>query len=300
MISPICIKRKQNKYLVFLAAQSSLLQILSLVFRLEIFMSRNDDTIIIMKQSITIKLNVWIIVGILLLTNLITIGLWQPWNSTVSNRTISVTGFTTLEAEADQYIFNPYYQENGTDKLVVNNNLVELSKTIVAKLKTLGVSDSAIKTSVSSYDYGIYYDNRDKSVSGALNITITIKDKVLAQQVQDYLATTPASGSISPQVSFSTEKQKELEKQAREEALNDAKTKAQTSAEQLGAKLGRVISVSDSTNGGTMPLPWLIDSNYRLDTNSSSEPGSASASSYAIQPGLNEYNFNVEVSYEIN
>lgn len=252
-----------------------------------------------MKQSITIKFNLWIIVAILALSNLITLALWQPWNGFgASNRTITINGTTTIEAEADQYTFTPYYQKTGTDSNKINNNLSSLSKTIVEKLKKLGVSDSSIKTDVSSYDYGIYYYDDSSNVSGTLSVTVTLKDKALAQKVQDYLATTSASGSISPQISFSITKQKELETQAREEALTDAKTKAEATAKQLGVTIGKAISVNESTSGGVTPLPWLYDA-VKSNSGSSEEPATDTSSSYTIQPGLNEYSFSVEVTYEL-
>jgi uncharacterized protein YggE len=252
-----------------------------------------------MNQSITIKFNAWIICAVLLLTNLITIGLWQPWaGSSVSDRTIVITGTTTIESEPDQFVFSPYYQKEGTDRTEINTELGELSKTIVEKLKALGVKDSAIKTDAGSYDYGIYEKEQETNVTATLSITVTLKDKTLAQKVQDYLVTTSPSGSVTPQISFSTAKQKELETEARTAALKDAKSKAEANVKQLGARLGKVIKVSDITSGGITPLPWM------LDASRSSEPGSAdgsvTSSSYSIQPGLNEYSFSVEVTYELD
>lgn len=247
-----------------------------------------------MKQSITIKLNAWIVCAVLLVTNLITIGLWQPWQDKgVSDRTISITGSTTIEAEPDEFAFNPYYQKEGADKAAVTAEVTALSNTVTAKLKELGVEDSAIKSDISSYDYGIYAEGEEKKETATLSYTITISDKDLAQKVQDYLLTTGASGSVTPYATFSTSKQKELETKARDEALKDAGTKAAASADQLGAKLGRVVEVGDVTSAdGVTPLPWAYDSR-ELSVSSS---GGVSTS---IQTGMNEYTFSVEVTYEL-
>ena len=251
-----------------------------------------------MKQSISIKLNAWIICAVLLIANLVTIGFWQPWNNnSISSRTIAITGSTTIQAEPDQFVFSPYYQKEGADKTAINTELSDLSKTIVEKLKALGVSDSAIKTDVNSYEYNIYYGGTGNSTT-TLYITVTLTDKTLAQKVQDYLVTTSPAGSITPQISFSTSKQKQLESSARTDALNDAKAKAEASAKQLGAKLGKVISVTDNTSGGITPMPWLMDSSTKSSVDSAS--GSSASSSYSIQPGLNDYGFSVSVTYELN
>jgi len=247
-----------------------------------------------MKQNITIKLNAWIFCALLVLTNLITVAMWQPWiNKSISGRTVSVTGTTTIETEPDQYIFSPYYQKQGTDKTVVNTELSELSKTLTTKLKGLGVSDSAIKTEVSSYDYAIYDTNQESNITGSLNLTVTIKEKNMAQKVQDYLATTLPSGSLTPQVSFSVAQQKKLETRARTEAILDAKTKAETSAKQLGVNIGKVISINDDTSNTYRPFPWI---QYSEDSAISSKE----VSSYSVQPGQNEYSLSIKVTYELN
>lgn len=255
-----------------------------------------------MKQSITITLNAWIICGVLLLANLITIGLWRPWSGVASNaRTIVITGTSTIESEPDQYVFTPYYQKDGTDKAAVNTEFSNLSKTIVAKLKALGLKDSAIKVDVNLYDYGVYgsisSSEPESNAVATMTLTITVRDKDLAQEVQDYLVTTLPSGSITPQISFSSAKQKVLETQARNEALKDAKSKAEASVKELGARLGRVVAVSDITSGGITPMPWMVKSGEAV---SNSSNGSDTSTSYAIQPGLNNFDFQIQVTYEIN
>jgi len=250
-----------------------------------------------MKQSINLKINAWIVCAVLLIANLVTLGFWQPWvDNSVSDRTIVITGSTTIEAEADQFVFSPYYQKEGTDKAAINTELSNLSTTIVAKLKELGVEDSAIKTDVNSYDYAIYYGGPVDEGTATLYITVTIRDKVLAQKVQDYIVTTSPAGSITPQISFSTAKQKTLETQARDAALTDARSKAEASAKQLGASLGKVVTVTDNTYGGVTPMPWMMDAGTK---SSDSSISSGAESSYSIQPGLNEYSFSVEVTYEL-
>ena len=129
-------------------------------------------------------------------------------------------------------------------------------------------------------------------------LTIAITDKDLAQKVQDYLVTTSPSGSITPQISFSVAKQKVIETQARDESLIDAKSKAESSAKQLKVRLGRVAKVGNISSDSITPLAWMSDSPIGATTNSTDS--SNTSSSYTIQPGLNDYGFKVEVTYEIN
>lgn len=253
-----------------------------------------------MKQSITIKINIWVICAVLLIANIITVALWQPWNiKPQTDRNITITGSTTIETEPDQFIFSPYYQKEGSDKTKINTELSTLSNTIVSKLKELGVADSSIKTDVNSYGYGIYYGSDINNTTTTLFLTVTVNDKALAQKIEDYLITTSASGSLTPQISFSTSKQKELENQARDEALKDARTKAESSAKQLEVKLGKATKISDVTSVGTTPLPWLMSATGVISDSSAKSPTSSS-SSYTIQPGLQKYSFSVQVTYELN
>jgi len=246
-----------------------------------------------MNQSLTIKINAWIICAILVLTNIVSVFLWQPWNNSSETRTITVTGSAVLEAEPDQYVFTPYYQEKDTNKSLINSKLGDLSKTILAKLKNLGVSESSIKTNVNTYDYS-FYEDKDTEVTGNLSLTITIKDKELAQKVEDYLVTTEPSGSITPHISFSNTKQKELEAQARTEALKDAKSKADSSVKQLNVRLGKAQSVSDISSIGFNP--WY---GYDMAVDGADTVSESKNQSYEIQPGLDEYSFSIQVVYEI-
>lgn len=250
-----------------------------------------------MKQTITIKLNLWVICAVLVITNLLTIVMWQPWtNGSRASRTITVTGTTTIESAPDKFVFTPYYQKQGTNKIAINKELSDLAKTITDNLISLGVDESAIKSEVSSYDYEIYKSGSGEETSANLNLTINVRDKTLAQKVQDYITTTSPSGSITPQVSFSDSKQRILESSARTAALKDAKTKAVASAKQLDANLGKAVSVSDLNSSGVTPLPWLYGTDDKAVSPSSIE---STGSSYRILTGMNEYTFSVEVTYEL-
>ena len=79
-----------------------------------------------MKQHLTIKINAWIICGILLFANILTIIIWQPWSSrSVSDRTISVTGSTIIQTEPDEFTFSPYYQKQSDDLSSINQELIQ-------------------------------------------------------------------------------------------------------------------------------------------------------------------------------
>ena len=220
---------------------------------------------------------------------------WKPWTpAPVSTRTVSVTGESKLQAKPDEYVFTPTYDFTNADKQAALDALTKQSDTVVAKLKSLGVSDSQIKTnSTSGQSYYTYVANSDSSTTYTLQLTVTVDSSSMAQKIQDYLATTSPSGAVSPQATFSDAKQKSLNNQARDVATKDARAKAEQSAQNLGFKVGEVKSVTDG-NGFGGPIPMGVSSSIAPDSAAVKMP------TLAVQPGQNEINYSVEVVYYIH
>ncbi len=220
---------------------------------------------------------------------------WQPWQaqSQSTDRTISVTGESTVSAEPDEFVFYPSYEFENADKAAGLAELTKKSDEVVNKLKELGVPDSKIKTQSSGYNYGWYYDESEKLNHYTLTLTVTLDNLEQAQKIQDYLVTTEPSGSVSPQASFSDAKQKELESRARDEATKDARAKADQSANNLGFKVGKVKSVSDGTGFGDV-MPMTREAS--MDAATSSEEAKPQLT---VQPGENDLNYSVTVVYYV-
>ena len=255
-----------------------------------------------MQKSESLKLSIsWrLLCVVLLIANLATVALWRPWVTiATSTRKVSVTGETTLKAVPDQYQLNPYFEFTNTDRSAATAELTKLSTEITAKLKTLGVKEEQITSNTNAYDKYDYAQPVAPSVTNTLqlNYTITVEKKELAQTVQDYMLTLKPKGQLSPQATFSETKRKELEATAREKAIDDAKAKAKKTAQQLGAKLGKVISISDATRGGPIPL-MSADAVKPMMAPAAGE-ATASSGSVQVQPGQNDFSYTVSVEYEI-
>jgi uncharacterized protein len=250
------------------------------------------------KQKINLKLSFdyKIISLVLLAVVIVMLALWRPWTASgTSDRTISVTGKTTLSAEPDEYVFYPSYQFKGADKDAALAELTKKSDSVVAELKKLGVQDSKIKTNSSGYGSSPAIrqpepDQPTDEVTYSLTLTVTVGNKELAQKVQDYLVKTSPTGSVSPQSSFSEAKQKELEDRARDDATKDARAKADQSAKNLGFKLGKVKEVSDGTGFGDV-IP--------LGREGAASNATDSSKQLSIQPGENELTYSVTVVYYV-
>jgi uncharacterized protein YggE len=257
----------------------------------------NSSTTTPSKPSLANRLRLWMwrLISLILLIALVAaVVLWKPWqpNIKASDRTVSVTGTATVKAEPDQYVFNPSYQFTNVDKATALGEMTAKSNEIIAKLKALGVADNQIKTDSSNYSDP--YSTSNPTSTYDLTLTLTVGNKDLAQKVQDYLVSTTPTGSVTPQATFSTAKTKTLEDQARDKAEQEARSKAEQSAKNLGFKVASVKTVEDgafdnSGCGGGLCMGSNIQSSLALDTKS-----------LTLQPGQNELNYSVKVTFYIH
>lgn len=217
---------------------------------------------------------------------------WRPWQSVASGRSIDVTGQAMVEAEPDEYVFNPVFEKSGRDQAALKDEVADLVDEAISALKALGVEDKDIKLSAYGGDnyYYVYPGERDGTYRVSATLTITSKSRDMAQTIQDYLDTTSASGQLTPVVQFSEDKNRELESQARQEAIADARAKAEHSASLLGARLGKVLEVSETPGFDIFPVASRAEI---------AQDGGGNSQSLPVQPGLNQFNYNVNVKFEI-
>ena len=237
------------------------------------------------RMNLSIDLRI-VVVGLLLVI-IAMVAIWQPWMPKGDDRTVQVTGTSKVTAVPDEFVFSPVYQFVNSDKQVALNQVSSKSDEIVKKLKELGVKDQDIKTNSSGYDYQLYKSDGSTNTTYSLSLTITVSDKDLAQKVQDYLVTTAPYGAVTPQADFSDGKRTQLENQARDLATKDARAKAEQSAKNLGFSLGPVKTVDDGAGFGGIAYPMAA----------SMQATDSSMKQLTLQPGQNELNYTVTVTY---
>ncbi len=242
----------------------------------------------------------WIIL-ILLAIIIVVLLLWKPWNQApgANTRTVSFTGNATVKATPDEFTFYPSYDFTNADKQAGLSAVTAKSNELVAKLKSIGVPDAKIQTSINSsqdsskrpqaYPQMLQSDG-DFSFTLQLNVVAT--SRAIAQKVQDYLVTTTPTGTVTPYPTFSETLRKKLETQAAYDAGKDARSKAEQSAKNIGYKLRAVKSVEEGNGftGGVQPLKSSGDS-YGTDAVPAPELG--------VQPGENSLDYSVTVVYYI-
>ncbi|HSX32202.1 MAG TPA: SIMPL domain-containing protein [Candidatus Saccharimonadales bacterium] len=245
------------------------------------------------KTKFNVSLDYRLISALLLLAVVIMLFVWKPWATTnTTARTIDVSGDATITAKPDEFVFNPSYEAKNTDKAAALTELSEKSEDITAKLKSLGVAESKIKSSTSGYDYPVAYEKESGTPTYTLQLTVTVGKSDLAQKVQDYLVTTQPLGGVSPQATFSEATRKKLESQARDNATKDARAKADQMAKNLGFRVGKVKAVQDGGGfGDVMP-----NASRGMATTMIAEDSKASLE---VQPGENDLDYSVNVTYYI-
>lgn len=248
-------------------------------------------------NTVSLKINLKLVLLALLITNIATLVLWKPWSNTSTARKISVTGQATVKSTPDQYVLSPYFEFTNADRTKANAELSAQSSAITAKLKELGVKDEQIKSNTSGYDKYSYTQPTDNSNNTLmLSYTITLIDKDTAQKVQDYMLSLKAKGQISPQATFSEERQKQLQAEARTKAIDDAKSNADATAKQFNAKVGKVVTISDGPTMGGGPIPLSTSDMQTMDA----KVAEANAiGNVPIQVGQDEYRYSVSVEYEL-
>lgn len=219
------------------------------------------------------------------------LALWRPWTQQYDSdaRTVSVTGEAVVKATPDEYAFWPSYQFKSTDKAAALKSATDKTNEVVAKLKEMGVKDTAIKTDVNGYN-GPDEASKDMYVYTG-TVTATVGDKDLAQKVQDYLVATNPEGSVTPQPTFSDAKRKQLESEARDQATKNARSKADQSAKNLGFTIDKIKTVNDGVGFGSVPPMYGATSRSMVAEDT--------ASSLVLQPGENDLPYSVTVEYYI-
>jgi hypothetical protein len=251
-------------------------------------MSENSSS----NRKLNLTVDLRLVIAALLIVMAAMLIIWKPWSTSgTSSRTVEVTGDATITAKPDEYVFYPNYQFKDADKAAALEALTKKSDEIVAKLKSLGVDESKIKTDSSGYDMPMYYDTESKDATYTLQLTVTVGKLDLAQKVQDYLVSTNPTGSVSPQANFSEGKRKELESQARDKATKDARAKGDQMAKNLGFSLGKVKTIQDDAGfGNIFPMASRGAALSAEDT---------ASSSLKVQPGENDLSYSVTVTYFI-
>ncbi len=154
-------------------------------------------------QSISIKLDLRVVVVVLLLVIGAMLFMWKPWqeSNSATTRKITISGDATIDAVPDEYRLYPYFERTNSDQKVAQEELNTLAQEIIAKAKEFGLSEDDVTLNSDAYDqYRYYYYGTEPSADEStvtLRVDIVARDKEKAQKMQDYLLTLDPKGQIS-------------------------------------------------------------------------------------------------------
>lgn len=129
----------------------------------------------------------------------------------------------------------------------INKKMEQVSKT----LKGMGIDEKDIKTT----SYNVYPDYQEKGLYRAqAGVSVKIRDLDKVSDALDLVGTLGLDNVAGPSFGLSDELREKTVKEAREMAIEKAKAKASELADLSGMKLGRIVNVSEGSQGG-YPVP---------------------------------------------
>ncbi len=211
-------------------------------------------------------------------------------NSTTTSKsdTFNVTGEGKVTVKPDIATVTVGVQAQGSSAKnvqdLINQNIAKIS----GGIKNLGVDPKDIKTE--NYNINPNYDftgtQKITSYTGNTNLVIKVRNLDNANKVLD-VAVAAGANQVG-NISFDVEDKTKALNDARTLAVADAKKKAEDAAKIAGFSLGRIINYSEGPIGQP-PIPLSM---------TSADSGKA-RSSTQIEPGSNEIDLIVTLSYEI-
>lgn len=209
-------------------------------------------------------------------------------------KTFTVTGEGEITAKPDMAVVSLSVKEKQATVKEVTQKGNEAMGKVIAAVKGVGVSEDDIKTTQYSLYPSYHYPRGAEAVLDGyeLNQTIRVEVKDLAK-VEDVLDKGVKAGANQVgQISFEIDDDSEQRNQAREEAFADARKKAEQMAKAAGVRVGDVITFSES-GGNYYPEPMYRT--YGMDM-----AMEETAMAPSIEPGSQDVNVTVSVTYEIN
>lgn len=221
----------------------------------------------------------------------------QPGNF----RSFSVTGEGKVVAVPDvaQFTFT-VITEGGNDVAELQEQNAEKTNAAIAYLKAEGVEEADIKTQNYNVQPRYQYSSCREGgicpppeiVGYSINQSVQVKVREFTRAGELLSGVVQAGANSVSQLNFTIDDPTSLESDARALAIMQAKEKAEAIAEAGDFKVGRILSIGEY-NDGPQPVPYA----YGLGAGGYAED--SVAKSVVAEPGSQEVNVSVTVTYEI-
>ncbi|NCN53101.1 SIMPL domain-containing protein [Candidatus Wolfebacteria bacterium] len=206
--------------------------------------------------------------------------------------TVSAEGKSITAPDIASFSFSVVAEGNDPEKIAEDNN--KKINEAITLVKQKGIEEKDIKTTGYNLSPRYEYDEvRRMSFISGYRLTQTVELKIRDfSKISEILGELPKIGiNQIGSLTFNVDEPEQYRSEAREEALEKAREKAKEMAKQAGVRLGDVVSFNES--GGQPPIFY---EKYGLGGVSTD---AAYAPSPSIEPGSQEINVTVSVTYEI-
>lgn len=212
-------------------------------------------------------------------------------NAVMTNKTdiFTVTGEGKSTQKPDLATIRAGVTVNGPTVKTVQDEMNKNINKVTEAVKKLGISQDDIQTENYSINPNYDYESSSPKITGYnANTTISIKVRDI-EKINTVIDTTSSNGANQiNSVNFEIADKTKAENEAREKAVEDAKKKAQAAAKIAGFSLGRIINYSESFGPINIPYPDIRSVQIASpDTQTQ------------VEPGTNDINLQVYLSYEI-
>lgn len=207
-------------------------------------------------------------------------------NPTTIQPAVLATGQATVSVKPDLATVTAGVDSQASTAAAAQSDLASKAGKLIARIKSLGVSDRDISTS--GYWIGPNYNGPDQTVTSyraTEQVAFKWHNVDTAGRALDSIV--QEGGATNVGVYFGLADPKNAQGQARAQAIADAKSKAQAMASAAGVKLGQVLRISDQSS------PSPIDY-YR------GALGAAAAPSTQVPVGTLDVSVSVEVDFAIS
>jgi uncharacterized protein YggE len=263
-------------------------------------------------EEITVKflkktfMLVSILVVVLILFLFELMGYQQKMLDQQNQNQITVSGEGKVYAKPDVAIVSLGVTVQGKTVADVTKLGTDKMNAVIAVIKALKIDEKDIQTT--NYSLTPTYENSVTPVasmmypSGTVTNSSILSGYSLDQNVQvkirdftkigDVLSQATASGAnLVGDLQFTIDNPEQFKEQARATAIKDAKTNAQNLAKESGINLGKIINVYEGYNSS----PVMYDSAKVMSAGASS-----SAPVPTIQPGQQEVDVTINLTYKVN
>lgn len=210
--------------------------------------------------------------------------------TTNKSEPFSVTGEGKATAVPDLAILNAGVTAQGNTVKEAQDQLNISINKVSAAVKNAGVDTKDIQTS--NYSINPNYDYRISpqhitGYSASSNLTIKVRNIDKVNGVID--AATAAGATQVGGVTFEVSDKTKAENEARQLAVADAKAKAENAAKMAGFRLGKLINYQENFGNVPRPIPMMARA----------EGGGTTVPPTQVEPGTNEIDVTVTLSYEV-